>query len=63
MISEQLLSILACPSCKGSLEYHPERLELWCWTEKLAFIIKDEIPVMLVDQARTLSTEELNSSE
>ena len=59
MMLKQLLSILVCPSCKAELEYHPQQSELWCRAESIAFSIKDEIPVMLIDQARKLTAEEL----
>ncbi|MBF0175356.1 MAG: Trm112 family protein [Magnetococcales bacterium] len=52
MIDKELLDILVCPQCKESLEYHPEAQELVCRHEKLAFPIRDDIPVMLLDEAR-----------
>lgn len=58
MIDNKLLSILACPVCKGELDYQKERDELWCRADALAFSIKDDIPVMLENQARTLSIDE-----
>ena len=58
MLDKKLLSILACPSCKGSLEYHREAAELICWPDGLAFPIRDGIPVMLEDEARRLTPEE-----
>jgi len=58
MIDNKLLSILACPVCKGELDYQKERDELWCRADALAFPVKDDIPVMLENQARTLSNDE-----
>ena len=58
MIDNKLLSILACPVCKGQLDYQKERDELWCRADGLAFPVKDDIPVMLENQARTLSADE-----
>ena len=58
MIDNKLLSILACPVCKGELDYQKERDELWCRADGLAFPVKDDIPVMLENQARTLSADE-----
>lgn len=58
MIDNKLLSILACPVCKGELDYQKERDELWCRADALAFSVKDDIPVMLENQARTLSVDE-----
>ena len=57
-MDKKLLSILACPSCKGSLEYHRESEELICYPDSLAFPIRDGIPVMLEDEARKLTPEE-----
>ena len=57
-MDKKLLSILACPCCKGELEYQKEQNELVCRVDGLAFPIRDEIPVMLETEARTLSTEE-----
>ena len=59
-MNPKLLEILVCPACKGSLVYQKERKELWCRAEKYAFRIEDDIPVMLVDEARQLTLEELD---
>ncbi|MBF0154015.1 MAG: Trm112 family protein [Magnetococcales bacterium] len=56
MVDKELLEILVCPQCKGSLGYDQEAMELICHSEQLAFPIRDEIPIMLVDEARHLST-------
>ncbi len=53
-MDKQLLEILACPVCKGNLIFAPKQLELICRVDKLAFPIRDDIPVMLVDEARQL---------
>lgn len=58
-MNKQLLDILACPLCKGKLHYVQAQQELICRFDQLAFPIRDEIPVMLVEQARTLRQEEL----
>lgn len=56
----KLLEILVCPLCKGPLVYHREANELICKADRLAFPIRDGIPVMLVDEARRLEeTEEV----
>ncbi len=57
-IDGKLLAILVCPLCKGKLEYHREADELWCKADGLAYPIKDEIPVMLDTEARTLTSDE-----
>lgn len=48
----RLLEILVCPMCKGPLIYNRVAQELICHVDKLAYPIRDEIPVMLVDAAR-----------
>ena len=62
MIDEKLLEILVCPLTKGELEYHKSAGELWSREAKLAYPIKDGIPVMIADKARTLTEEELKAS-
>lgn len=57
-MDKKLLSILACPLCKGDLKYDAEKKELICRPDGLAFPITDDIPVMLESQARTLTTDE-----
>lgn len=54
----KLLEILVCPLCKGSLVYRKELQELICKLDRLAFPIRDDIPVMLEDEARALPAEE-----
>ena len=49
-----LQKLLACPQCKGALEHHEQENELWCLCCGLAFPVEDEIPVMLVQEARPL---------
>lgn len=50
----RLLDILVCPVCKSSLEYRKEQKELVCKPCKLAFPVRDDIPIMLEEEARTL---------
>ncbi|TPQ26122.1 Trm112 family protein [Methylomonas sp. EFPC3] len=57
-MDKKLLDILACPLCKSSLIYDKDQQELICKADKLAFPIRDGIPVMLEDEARELSFEE-----
>ncbi len=54
----KLLDILVCPLCKGPLVYRKAEKELVCRPDRLAFPIRDDIPVMLEDEARELSPEE-----
>lgn len=54
----RLLDILVCPICKANLEYRKAAAELVCKPCKLAFPVRDDIPVMLQDEARQLGAEE-----
>ena len=58
MVDKKLLDILVCPICKGPLRYDRARSELVCKADRLAYPIRDDIPVMLEDQARQISEEE-----
>ena len=51
MLDKELLEILACPKCKGELEYDKENEVLICHKCRLKYKIKDGIPIMLIDQA------------
>lgn len=53
-----LLEILACPACKGSLVYLKAEQELVCKGCRLAYPLRDDIPVMLTEEARELSADE-----
>ncbi|HEV7822440.1 MAG TPA: Trm112 family protein [Burkholderiales bacterium] len=57
-MDSKLLDILVCPICKGPLVYLKSRQELICKADRLAYPIKDGIPVMLEDDARKLAPEE-----
>lgn len=50
-IDKDLLDILACPKCKGDIELKVEGDGLVCNTCNLIYPIKDDIPVMLIDEA------------
>lgn len=50
----RLLDILVCPICKGPLIYKKANSELICKSDRLAYPIRDDIPVMLEDEARKL---------
>jgi len=60
-VDKKLLDILACPICKSTLIYKQEAEELLCKADRLAFPVKDGIPVMLADEARELSNEEIEA--
>jgi hypothetical protein len=51
MLDSRLLEILACPKCKGDLEYDQKNAKLICQACRLKYDIKDDIPIMLIDQA------------
>lgn len=57
-MDKKLLDILACPICKGPLVYRREEAELVCKADRLAYPIRDDIPVMLEEEARKLAPEE-----
>jgi uncharacterized protein YbaR (Trm112 family) len=52
----RLLDILVCPLCKSPLKYDKAAQELICNADKLAYPIRDDIPIMWADQARSLQT-------
>jgi len=54
MLDKKLLAILVCPICKGQLDYQKEAQELICRNDRLAYPIRDDIPVMIESQARKL---------
>ena len=58
MMDKKLLDILVCPICKGSLIYRKEQQELICKRDRLAYPIRDDIPVMLEDEARRIPDSE-----
>ena len=53
-VDPRLLEILVCPLCKGPLLYRKDVAELVCKADRLAFAVKDGIPVMLEEEARRL---------
>jgi uncharacterized protein YbaR (Trm112 family) len=57
-MDKKLLDILACPICKGPLVYNKEKAELICKVDRLAYPIRDDIPVMLEDEARQMAADE-----
>jgi uncharacterized protein YbaR (Trm112 family) len=57
-VDNKLLEILVCPLCKGPLLYRKVQGELICKPCRLAYPVKDDIPVMLEDEARKLPPEE-----
>ena len=54
-LAPELKEILACPKCKGKLEFYEEKNEIHCRVCCLVFDIQDNIPVMLIEEARPLA--------
>jgi uncharacterized protein YbaR (Trm112 family) len=59
-MDKRLLEILVCPLCKRTLYLDSDKNELICKADRLAYPIRNDIPVMLVDEARSLSADECN---
>lgn len=57
-MDKKLLDILVCPLCKGKLVYVKKDNELICKVDRLAFPVRDGIPVMLEEDARVLPEDE-----
>lgn len=56
-ISQELLDILACPKCKGDIYLTDRKDGLICDRCKLLYEIKDDIPIMLIDEAKPIESE------
>ena len=54
MISKELLDILACPKCKGPVQLNDSEDGLVCEACRLLYEIRDDIPIMLIDEAKPL---------
>ncbi|HUN73461.1 MAG TPA: Trm112 family protein [Steroidobacteraceae bacterium] len=54
----RLLEILACPVCKGPLQYRREQDVLVCRLDRLAYPVRDDVPVMLEEEARQLAADD-----
>ncbi|EKE01411.1 MAG: hypothetical protein ACD_21C00141G0003 [uncultured bacterium] len=52
--NSKILDVIACPLCKGKLHYDKNAQELICNFDKLAFPIKQGVPVMIVEQAKSI---------
>ncbi len=57
-MDKKMLDILVCPVCKGPLIYRKDRQELICSGDRLAYPVRDDIPVMLEEDARQLDDDE-----
>ena len=58
-MDKRLLDILVCPLCKSQLHLNSDAHELICKLDRLAYPIRDNVPVMLVEEARSLSADEI----
>jgi uncharacterized protein YbaR (Trm112 family) len=58
-VDHRLLDILVCPLCKGLLDYRKDAQELICKADRLAYPIRDGIPIMLESDARVVDPAEL----
>jgi len=56
-MNKKQVELIACPECQGSLHYDKSNKELVCDNCKLAYLIKDGIPVMLIEEARKLESD------
>jgi len=54
MLKKELLDILCCPKCRGDLNYEPQRNTLTCTQCGKVYEVRDDIPIMLIDEARPL---------
>ena len=54
-VDPQLLEILVCPKCKGELDYRQAESVLVCEACALSYPVRDDIPIMLIDEATPLS--------
>ena len=61
MLDKKLLEILACPICKGELRYDRTANELVCGIDKLAYPVREGVPVMLTAEARVMTSDELGA--
>ena len=57
-MDHRLLEIVACPICKGKLIFDAEKQELICKFDRLAYPIKEGIPILLESEARVMEVEE-----
>ncbi len=57
-LDKELLEILACPKCKGDLVYKQEKSVLICHKCRLVYQIKEDIPIMLIDEALPLGPDQ-----
>lgn len=59
---KKLLEVLACPVCKGKLVLNEDNIQLVCRFDRLAYEIKDGIPVLIESKAISLSLDEVDAT-
>jgi len=59
MMDKSVLNVLVCPLCKSNLHYDKDNQILVCKADKLAYPIRENIPVMLVEEAQKLNIEDI----
>jgi uncharacterized protein len=57
-LDNKLLDFLACPLCKGPVHWHRDSQQLVCRADRLAFPVRDGIPVMMEEEARVLASDD-----
>ena len=57
MIESWLLELLVCPKCKGELRYETEPESLVCERDRLRYEVREGIPILLIDEARSLDAD------
>jgi len=63
VLDEELKKILVCPRCRGELELHEDVQEIHCLACQLVYAIEDDVPVMLIDEAKPLSASRLHKRQ
>jgi uncharacterized protein YbaR (Trm112 family) len=53
-LAPELIEMLVCPRCKGDLEYRPSPESLVCHACRLVYAVENDIPIMLIDEAKPL---------
>ena len=57
MLDPRLLEILVCPKCKGEIDYDSEASTLTCQTCRLVYEVRDDIPILLIDEAKPIGAD------
>jgi uncharacterized protein YbaR (Trm112 family) len=63
MLAKELLDILVCPQCRGELEYDRQGQKLLCHACRLRYLVQDDIPIMLIDEAERMDDEPMGKKE